>query len=341
MTDAGFGEAELEMEQHPFVSTDPEDPSISTVTIQKSAVCSTALWSCVAYSLFSIGMTLVNKVILTTYKFEYHMVLLLYQNGACVVLLLIARWLGLAKFEQVETDKLISWIPLNILFIMMLLTGFYSLNLLTVPMATIFKNSTNVLITMGDFFFYRRAVSRGIVMSLLLMLTGAILAGSSDLEFNLTGYLWAILNCFVTAAYVLYMPRAIADSKLNAFGRVYYNNLLSLPLVTLVDLLVYQDIQKVLFNTDNTGGFKENIGFVIVVLFSGCIGFFLSLSSFQCVHATSPTTYSMVGSVNKVPLAIFGVIIFKSQISLQSASFMMLSLLAGVMYAYTKATERK
>jgi len=259
-----------------------------------------------------------------------------------VLLLLAAQRFGIAKFEPLESSRLIAWIPLNILFVLMLLTGFYSLNLLSVPMATIFKNSTNVLVTAGDFFFYGQTVSRGILFSLALMLLGAVLAGQSDLEFNPAGYTWATLNCVITAAYVLYMPRAIKDSNLNAFGRVYYNNLLSLPLVILLDLAVVGDIPRAL-----SAGMKpdddeiaDDIGFVIAVIFSGCIGFFLSLSSFQCVQSTSPTTYSMIGSVNKVPLAIVGVIIFNTRINSQGGIFIALSLASGIMYAYAKSQER-
>jgi GDP-mannose transporter len=226
-------------------------------------------------------MTLANKVILTSFQFDYHMLLLLFQNGTCVVLLQIARYCGWADFESLDSRKLAAWIPLNFLFVLMLLTGFFSLNLLSVPMATIFKNSTNVLVTIGDYLLYGQSVSRGIVASLVIMLLGAVLAGSSDLEFNMMGYMWAVCNCVITASYVLYMPRAISDSKLNAFGRVYYNNLLSLPLVLLVDLFVYGDLFRL---KENPNSVSWGATFVAIVTFSGCIGFFLSLTSFQCVN---------------------------------------------------------
>ncbi|GBG23810.1 GDP-mannose transporter [Hondaea fermentalgiana] len=348
VTEAGFGEAELDNLMDGLIGPQdskkdsaPRSKGLAAWLERLKMLCGTAVLSCLIYSTFSIGMTLVNKVILTTYHFHHHMVLLLYQNAMSVLLLQFARWMGWVQFASLQTRQLIAWIPLNFLFVGMLLTSFFSLNLLSVPMATIFKNSTNILITMGDYVFYGRRVSQGIAGSLGLMFVGAVLAGRSDLEFNTLGYFWAACNCAITAAYVLYMPRAMADSKLNAFGRVYYNNLLSLPLVMVTDLVVTSDIQSMFQSFDSSPSSEitgeTDYGFIATVLVSGCIGFFLSLSSFQCVQSTSPTTYAMVGAMNKIPLAIIGIIMFNTQLNSQSVIFISISLAAGTLYAYSKS----
>jgi len=346
VTEAGFGEVELdELMDGIMGSSDKKDKSSRTRWLARRMgrfgfLCSAAVITCIVYSLFSIGMTLVNKIILTSYHFNHHMVLLLYQNSMSVLLLQLARWMGWVTFDSLKISQLVAWIPLNFLFVGMLLTSFFSLNLLSVPMSTIFKNSTNILITFGDYIFYGRHVSRGIAGSLALMFVGAVLASRSDLEYNTLGYFWAICNCVITAAYVLYMPRAMADSKLNAFGRVYYNNLISVPLVIFVDVIYTQDIYALLTSSkliSESEGVQEDLGFYATLFFSGCIGFFLSLSSFQCVQSTSPTTYAMVGAMNKIPLAVMGIIIFNTQLNSQSTLFIGVSLAAGTMYAYSKS----
>ena len=53
------------------------------------------------------------------------------------------------------------------------------------------------------------------------------------------GYLWQLVNCLFTAGYSLYlrgtMDRVVAltvnKTKLDEFSMVFYNNLLSLPLI--------------------------------------------------------------------------------------------------------------
>ena len=65
----------------------------------------------------------------------------------------------------------------------------------------------------------------------------AICGSFTDLAFNLEGYLWQLVNCFVTATYSLYlrgvMDRVVAhtenNKRLDEVSMVFYNNLLSLP----------------------------------------------------------------------------------------------------------------
>ena len=54
-----------------------------------------------------------------------------------------------------------DWLPVNLLFCAMLMTGFLSLKALAVPMVTIFKNLTNVVILTGDWYFHGATISSG------------------------------------------------------------------------------------------------------------------------------------------------------------------------------------
>ena len=50
---------------------------------------------------------------------------------------------------------------------------------------------------------------------------------------------------------------------------------------------------------------------------------------------------AQVGSLNKIPLAVLGVWIFDARITAKGGMYITLSLLAGVLYAYTKARESR
>lgn len=50
------------------------------------------------------------------------------------------------------------------------------------------------------------------------------------------GYLWMALNCFSSAGYVLYMRKRIKHFNFKDFDTVYYNNLLSLPVMLLLSM---------------------------------------------------------------------------------------------------------
>ena len=104
-------------------------------------------------------------------------------------------------------------------------------------MVTIFKNLANVTTATGEWYFFEASQSSLVVVSFVVMIVGAVLAGSADLSFSLPGYLWMSVNCFATSSYILLMKRATKTLSLSKFGMVFYNNLLSVPLLLPVALL--------------------------------------------------------------------------------------------------------
>jgi hypothetical protein len=81
--------------------------------------------ACILYSFCSISMVIVNKLILTSYEFKYPMVLMLHQNLVSIGLLRFAKWMKWVDFEPLVTEKVKAWLPLNVFFVTMLLSGFY------------------------------------------------------------------------------------------------------------------------------------------------------------------------------------------------------------------------
>ena len=123
-----------------------------------------ALLSALAYSLMSISMVLANKLILSTHNFDYPHILLLLQCVTSLSFVYFGRHLGLVEIDKLDRLKLLQWLPVNLFFLLMLLSGFYSLKLLSVPMLLVFKNSNNVLVTCGDWLFFNQPISKLIMI---------------------------------------------------------------------------------------------------------------------------------------------------------------------------------
>lgn len=297
------------------------------------ALASQALIACLMYCLCSLLMTFSNKIILSTapmgYDFRYPSILLLYQSTFSTVFVYTLKLLGLINIEPMVWSLAKKWLPVNVLFVCMLLSATYALRFLSVPMVTIFKNFTTMIITLGDFFYFGQQLSPGVIASLFLMFFGSIVAAIYDLEFRLDGYVWMAINCSISAGYVLYMKIAMKGTKLSEFGNVYYNNFLSIPLVLALVVI------------DGLEGITEypmwvDPGFIVVSIFSGFSSVCISFASFWTVKATSPTTYSVVGSLNKIPLTIMGVLIFSTPISNLGAASIIIGLSGGVVYSLCK-----
>jgi len=286
--------------------------------------------SCVVYSICSMSMTFTNKAIFSTYNFQFPLCLLFFQHIFTLVLVISARTLGYISFTPLKWNLVQSWYPVNLLFILMLISGSYAIKLLSVPMVTIFKNLSTTVITIGDYFLFGQPLSMGILFSVFLMIASSLVAGYNDLAFDANGYTWMGINAVVTAGYVLYMRFAMKKTQLNEWGMVYYNNSLAIPTL-LPMLLVSGEMTTVMESLS-----QYTYNFYGICFWTGISGFLLSISSFWAVRTTSPTTYSMVGSLNKIPLTILGVLFFETPMKLIGGISIAIGLVAGGMYSIAK-----
>jgi GDP-mannose transporter len=237
-----------------------------------------------------------------------------------------ARALHIIQYEDFDWGVARRWLPINIFFICMLFTSTLSLKYLTVHMVTIFKNLTNVFIVYGEWAFLGQQVTSGVILSLLLMVLGSVMGGITDLELNWLGYGWMAANCLATAGYTLYMRGAAKNFDISEFGMAFYNNALSLPLLATMSILTGEVDTITSFS-----GWYDPL-FILAILFSGSLGFAMSLSSFWLVSVTSATTYAVVGALNKFPLAILAIFLFKSVVTLSGSISILLGIGGGLVY---------
>eukprot|EP01091_Cochliopodium_minus_P019859 TRINITY_DN8481_c0_g1_i1.p1 TRINITY_DN8481_c0_g1~~TRINITY_DN8481_c0_g1_i1.p1 ORF type:complete len:346 (-),score=60.62 TRINITY_DN8481_c0_g1_i1:7-963(-) len=283
--------------------------------------------SCIVYSLSSITMILTNKLLLTNFGWKYHGALFFFQNLCTFLMMGILKVGNFVQVRDFELPIVIKWIPVNILFCVMLLSNFLSTDLLSVHMMTVFKNVANILTTTGDWYFYSQVVNKEIVGSLVLLLMGAVLTGWTELNLSMYAMFWMTINCISTSSYVLYIKKI---DGLNEFGKVYYNCVISFPFILPLMALWGEYPSFLTFLSE------QSFSFYIVFIINGLCGFAISLSSFWCMKASSPTTFSLVGALNKIPLCFLGLVIFNTPITYLGFCYLLFSLVSGGLYAYAK-----
>jgi GDP-mannose transporter len=242
------------------------------------------------------------------------------------------KWVEYPAFDM-RTARL--WAPVNLFFCAMLFTGMASLQYNNVPMVTVFKNITNILVAAGDKYYFGSPVEFLVKVAFGIMLLGAIFAARNDITVTTKGLLWMCANCAATAGYILYMKFATKTVKLSKFGMVFYNNVLCTLFLTPVAFL-NGEVNIFLGNPriqTMDYGFKN--------LFAGFVGFFLNFASLNCVQQTGPSTYAIIGSLNKIPTSILGWFIFDSVITAQTWFFIGVSMMGGFLYSYAKIQAGK
>jgi len=110
--------------------------------------------------------------------------------------------------------------PVNVVFVLMLVTGFFALQTLGVAMVTILKNLTNIITIAGDYFYFGRTYNRWVWASLALIVVSGCGGAATDLAFNWTGYAWQLANCGFTAAYSLMMKGVMDKARSGGGGAV-------------------------------------------------------------------------------------------------------------------------
>mmetsp|Transcript_48434 Transcript_48434/g.90187 ORF Transcript_48434/g.90187 Transcript_48434/m.90187 type:complete len:361 (+) Transcript_48434:527-1609(+) len=294
--------------------------------------------SCIAYMLSSTSMVLMNKLVLSGFGFHSTNCLLLYQTIWCVVIVKALQCAGCLKLERLTPQLCMMWLPVNLIFVGMIWTSFFALRYLGVAMMTVLKNSTNLLVVVGDIVFFQRRQPTLVWVCLLLIIVSAVCGAATDLSFHALGYTWQVFNCFFTAAYSLYMRRVMNKVStitengrpLDEFSMVLLNNLLSIPLISIL-CVANQEIPKVMLEP----ALKDPY-FILAASLSGVLSLGISFSSLWFLSETSPTTYSIVGSLNKIPTAIAGLVFFHVPTSLPNMLSISVGLAAGVCFTQAK-----
>jgi len=136
-----------------------EETQSSTKETKANAAVWAGILSCLMYSFVSCAMVLSNKAISTSLapedrKHLPQLSVILFQCLVAVVLVEAAKVMKMVDYPTFNLATAKSWLPLNILFIGMLVTGFLSLVYVSVPMVTVFKNLTNLITVSGDVYFF-------------------------------------------------------------------------------------------------------------------------------------------------------------------------------------------
>lgn len=114
---------------------------------------------------------------------------------------------------------------------------------------------------------------------------------------------------------------------------MFYNNLLTIPTLIVASLLFEN------WSSENLAlnfPVETRNSLIIGMIYSGLAAIFISYCSAWCIRVTSSTTYSMVGALNKLPIAISGLIFFSAPVTFGSVTAIFLGFISGIVYAWAK-----
>uniref|UniRef100_A0A7S0VL66 Sugar phosphate transporter domain-containing protein n=1 Tax=Hemiselmis tepida TaxID=464990 RepID=A0A7S0VL66_9CRYP len=284
----------------------------------------------VAYGVTSFAITMVNKVVMSSYGFSFEMTLLLCQLLVGTSMMMLFAKLGLLSLPPLDPKRMRQCVPLTLCFFVYVLSGLGSLRSLSVPTWAALRRLTCLFILVLDHREGKPAPAR-IWASVGLMLVGALVAAHSDIEGTAAGYAQVLVNCVASAQYLREVGRVKRAAGLTELGVLLYTNVLCIPVATACIFAAGEHVKLARFEPSGSA-FWPWLGASATL--AGLLNYLVFLSA----TVNSPLTTSVAGQVKNVAGSLGGYFLLPSAALRDPAHLggILLGLCASMWYASLK-----
>ncbi|XP_053264260.1 UDP-N-acetylglucosamine/UDP-glucose/GDP-mannose transporter isoform X1 [Podarcis raffonei] len=261
------------------------------------------LLSALFYGICSFCIVLVNKAVLTAYRFPSPVFLGVGQMVTTILILYVSKLNRIIHFPDFDKSISRKLFPLPLIYVGSHISGLSSTSKLSLPMFTVLRKFTIPLTLLLEVIVLGKRYSLSIVISVFAIILGAFIAAGSDLAFSMEGYASVLLNDVFTAANGVYTKQKIDPKELGKYGVIFYNACFMVIPTVLISFFS-GDFQQ-------ATNFKEwtNVLFIFQFLLSCVLGFLLMYSTVLCSHYNSALTTTVVGAIKNVSIAYIGMLI--------------------------------
>ncbi|KAM7541978.1 hypothetical protein Aperf_G00000017427 [Anoplocephala perfoliata] len=241
------------------------------------------------YTLSSIGIMFVNKLILTANKFPSSVFLASAQMFVTFVVLLAISTCGLTTIPKPSRTLIFKIVPFSCIYAIDVTMGLAGTGAISLPLFSALRRISNFFILFGERYFFGKKHSCLTHVALCTMVAGAFVAVSGDINFDIIGYSFIFCNNISTAAKGLLTKSRLSRHNFSSTTLLFYNSIFMFPFMVLLTLSTGK-VQDVIDYPLWSNGF-----FVTGFLFSCLAAVTLQFLTFECTRLTSALTTSVVG----------------------------------------------
>lgn len=271
-----------------------------------------AIVSIAAFYLFNVTTVVLNKYLYQVLHFQYPFALTAIHMFVCYIGSFCALRIFTLKqfpFKVIKSEVyMYRVLPLSVLFCANIILGNISLRFVPVSFMQTVKSSVPAFSVALQYLFLKKRFDQKTYLTVFLVVVGVAASTVTELEFDMIGFLTAIIASVTTAAQAILIGRLLSgENQLDSMNLVYY---MSLPsAILLLPFVLYYETSSIFNDWE-----LLNLTGVSILFMSGAIAYALNVTSFLVVKYTSPLTYNVAGNFKIILSISISVLIFRNKI---------------------------
>lgn len=243
--------------------------------------------SILTYMTSSFLIVIVNKMVLTIFEFK-SVPFLMFCQSLFTIIVLLFRWENIQR-PNAEILKICFLNSANVFF------GISAAGAINIAMFSALRRISIAMTLFGQWFILNETPSRSVVLSVAMMILGAIVAVGDDLSFNMFGYACIMMNNLFTAGAQIETKRAMMKDWTK----------ISILFWSAITSLCVFGLQLLHFNPSSFHEW-DNVGFRISFICSVCLGVIINWGASWTIEKNDALTLAVAGSAKS---AIMGLVV--------------------------------
>lgn len=300
--------------------------------VEETPAISRSIVLCAFYGTVSVTITFFNKAVFSVYGFHFPCFVTLMQIMVCLTFLTFAGLSGLVTLPRIKWETARLVFPLAFCWWVYVVSGIAALRYLSIPMFATLRRCTALVVLVLESLVLGKTSRFVVWLSIVIMVSGGVLAGLNDLAFNFTGYVLVLICCVSTALYLIMIVHVGKRSKLETFGLLMYNNLLAFPMMLTYLFLFTTEWKDIPYYPH-----IHETRFWLFLLFSAAQATLLNIAIFLCTKLNSPLATTVTGQMKDFVTVGFGLFVFGDvTLHLPNLLGLAVSMAGSVMFALVK-----
>lgn len=298
----------------------------------------------VSYSGVSIAIIFLNRVIFTD-TFPYPIFVSWWQQFFGFILLTLFKLLKRSfplKFSwvaplELSHDVAMKLLPLSMTFVAMVGLANACLKYVQISTYHTARSLTLIFNLLLSKIVLGQVHSNRAWAACAVVIFGFTIGSLDPSTLSLGGMILGASSSFFQACYSTLIKKRLPLVKDNVTTLLYYNLMWSS--VLFLPCVIIGGEKWVLLDLPITVDDPNFYSVWTSLLGSAVLGISLSFVTYLCIHVTSPVTFNIVGYAKACIQSLGGIVLFSEEVSIQSASSIMLTLLGSFFYSKVKMSE--